>query len=272
MTTLTAPNMIEALDFESIYQSILAQFCAILPEYDTLLESDPAIKLLQVAAYRELLLRERINIVARSSLLAFAAGSDLEHIGFPFGVTRLENETDEQLRTRTAQALEGITTAGSIESYQYHAGSAHGDISDVRVTSPSKGNVLVSLLEKTDADINDIISAVTEKLNEQKIRPITDTVTVTQAENVQYQISVVVFTDSQVQALNTITLATASLNQFISDKRKIGQSIRLSAIDAASHVEGVSYVNIISPTEDIIINETQSAENTAIIVEFGGVE
>ena len=49
--------------------------------FTALVESDPAWTILEVAAYRELLLRQRINDASRAVMLAFATGADLEHLG-----------------------------------------------------------------------------------------------------------------------------------------------------------------------------------------------
>ena len=57
MTLLPAPQVIEPLDFEAIYQQRLARMLELHPEFTDVLESDPAIKLLQVMAFQELLLR-----------------------------------------------------------------------------------------------------------------------------------------------------------------------------------------------------------------------
>ncbi|NUV25651.1 hypothetical protein MS6204_04603 [Escherichia coli] len=42
------------------------------------LESEPATKLLQENAYRELLLRQRINEAAQAVMVAYAMGGDLD--------------------------------------------------------------------------------------------------------------------------------------------------------------------------------------------------
>ena len=51
--------------------------------------------------------------------------------------------------------------------------------------------------------------------------------------------------------------------------RKIGQSIRLSAIYAALHVDGVSRVEILNPTSDIVISKSQHAFCTGVDVQIG---
>ena len=53
--------MVDELDFEAIFQAYLADFTARNPGYDALVESDPAIILLQTMAYREKLNDEDVR-------------------------------------------------------------------------------------------------------------------------------------------------------------------------------------------------------------------
>jgi phage-related baseplate assembly protein len=90
---LPAPDIIETLDFEVIVAQMIADLRLRDPEFTALVESDPAYKVLEVAAYRELLLRARINNAARSVMLAYANGSDLDQIAAIFNVGRLPGVT-----------------------------------------------------------------------------------------------------------------------------------------------------------------------------------
>ena len=112
LSSLPQPSVIEALSFEAIFGELQADFQSRYPQYSALLASDPAIKLLEVAAYREVLLRNRINAAAKASLLAFATGSDLDHLAAFYGVTRLAGEMDEALRACARQRIVGFANAG----------------------------------------------------------------------------------------------------------------------------------------------------------------
>ena len=114
LSKLPAPDVIETLDFETLLTNYINDFVARNPNYATLLESDPAIILMQVVAYREMLLRARINEAAKANMLAYATKGDLDNLAAFFGVERLEDETDERLRKRTQLALEGFSTAGPV--------------------------------------------------------------------------------------------------------------------------------------------------------------
>lgn len=104
LSKLPAPKVIESLSYEEIFQDILSDFLEKNPSYSTLLESDPAMILLEVCAYREMLLRNRINEAAKATMLAYATGSDLENLAASLGVQKLIGETDDQLRQRVQLA------------------------------------------------------------------------------------------------------------------------------------------------------------------------
>ena len=89
LSDLPLPEIIESLSYETIFGALKDDFKARWPDYSSFLESDPAMKLLEVAAYRELLLRARVNDAARANLLAFAGGSDLDHLASFYGVFRM---------------------------------------------------------------------------------------------------------------------------------------------------------------------------------------
>ena len=80
LSKLPAPDVIEKLDYETLLTDYINDFKARNPNYATLLESDPAIILMQVISYRELLLRSRINEAAKANMLAYATGSDLDNL------------------------------------------------------------------------------------------------------------------------------------------------------------------------------------------------
>ncbi|GFN47420.1 baseplate assembly protein [Candidatus Regiella insecticola] len=116
LSELPHPEVIELLDYEQIVTDMLNDLKKRDTTFTALLESDPACKILQVCAYRELLLRQRINEAARGVMLAFAKGTDLDQIAANFNIKRhrIEPSTklkfDGDLRTRTLNAIENVLT------------------------------------------------------------------------------------------------------------------------------------------------------------------
>ena len=80
LSDLETPEIIEELSLSEILEQMKNKLIEIDSNFSAYLESDPLIKLMEVAAYRELLLRQRINQTAKANLLAFASGSDLDNL------------------------------------------------------------------------------------------------------------------------------------------------------------------------------------------------
>lgn len=100
-----------------------------LPVFDTLeLESDTTRKSFQDVAFREVLLRARINDAIRANLLFYAEGSDLDHLAVFHDVVRMFSEADEAIKSRTVLAIAGRSPGGPKERYEAIARAA-----DVRV-------------------------------------------------------------------------------------------------------------------------------------------
>ena len=148
LSSLPDPQIVEDLSFQTIFNELRADFGARFPEFSALVESDPAIKLLEVAAYRETILRARVNDAFKATLLAFAAGTDLDNLAAFYGLTRIAQETDAELKDRTINRIQGSSTAGGAAWYRFQALSANTGVRDARVTSPAPGEVSVALLSK----------------------------------------------------------------------------------------------------------------------------
>ena len=96
LSQLPAPQIVDVPDFETLLAERKAEFVALHPkdEQEALmrtreLESEPVTKLLQENAYRELLLRQRINEAAQAVMVAYAMGGDLDHLAANYNVKRL---------------------------------------------------------------------------------------------------------------------------------------------------------------------------------------
>jgi len=260
LSKLPAPDVIETLDFENLLTDYINDFIARNPNYSTLLESDPAIILMQVVAYREMLLRARINEAAKANMLAYATKGDLDNLAAFFGVERLIDETDERLRKRTQLALEGFSTAGPVGAYIFHSLSASNEVKSVSVKSPNPGDVLVTILSNIgDGTVNqNLIDTVSAKLNEDDIRPLTDLVSVQGAEIINYQVEAVITVYSGPSSAVVETEANDALQKFISDRHEISRVIAISGIYDALHVDGVKKVELISPLADVETTDEQA--------------
>ena len=93
LKNLPYPNVIEQLSYDEILKNIKSLFKGSLNDDEiSLLESDRFSALLETLAYRELLLRARINSAVKSMLLPFAQGADLDNIVAMYGIERKKGE------------------------------------------------------------------------------------------------------------------------------------------------------------------------------------
>lgn len=293
LSQLPSPEIIEALDFETILEEVKAIMVAAFPDDQQAavtaalaLESEPLNVIAQVIAYRELLLRQRINTGAAACMLSHAAGTDLDNIAANLDTERLTitaatdtadavMESDEALRLRAQSAFEGMSVAGPSAAYEYFARSASGLVADARATSPSPAEVVIAVLSTegdgtASAELLDVVAAA---VNDEEVRPLGDRVTVQSAEIVDYEINATLYLYPGPESEPIINAAVASLQSFLaaSDK-KIGRDVVRSAISASLHVQGVQRVVINSPAADIQISNTQAARNLGYTVDNGGTD
>lgn len=287
LSRLPPPDVIEALDFEVILARRKADFLTRYPEFTAFVESDPAIKLLETGAYAELVLRQRINDAARSVLIAYALGGNLDHLAAVFGVVRQEitpanpvtgapavMESDEDLRRRVLLAPDSYSVAGPASAYVFHALSADGDVLDASAISPRPGEVAVSVLSRSgDGTASpELLAAVRALLAGDEVRPLTDRVTVQSAGLVPFDVAAQLTLYPGPDAQLILDTATAALDQLLTANRRLGRNISRSAIIAALHVGGVQNVNLIEPVADVFVEQTEVASVGAINVTIAGFD
>lgn len=274
LSKLPAPNVIEEINFENLLSNYINDFKSRNPNYSSLTESDPAIILMQVIAYREMLIRSRINEAAKANMLAFATNNDLDNLSALFGVKRLVDEGDDRLRKRTQLALEGFSTAGPVGSYIFHALSAASEIKSVSVKSPNPGEVLVTILSNiADGSVsNELIDIVNKKLNSNDVRPITDLVSVQGAKILNYEIKAIITVYPGPSSNIVKVEARNALEKFIASNHEIGKIIPISGIYDALHINGVKKVELITPKSNIETNDEAASYCANIELEIASDE
>lgn len=289
LSKLVPPEVVETLSYETILAALLADLQFRDPSFSALVESDPVYKILEVCAYRELLLRQRVNDAARSVMLAYAAGTDLDQLAALYGVERLITdpgdpeatppvdptyESDDALRRRVQLAPESITTAGSRGSYVFHALSASSLVKDVDVDSVQPGEVQVTVLS-TDGDGTpavDLLEAVATALNQDTVRPLTDQVIVQAATIIEYAVEAIIYVYSGPDPDVVLQAATDAVTTYVQDHHRMGHDITLSGLYAALHQPGVQRVELTAPAASLVVATTEAAYCTGITVTSGGVD
>lgn len=294
LSQLPAPDVVETLDYEVLLAERKATLISLYPEEQqaavalTLaLESEPIVKVLQENVYREVILRQRINEAARAVMVAYAMDDDLDQVGANNGVERLTitpaddttipptaavMESNDDFRARIAGAFEGLSVAGPTGAYEYHARSADGRVADASAISPSPAVVTVTILAREGNGIaaDDLLAVVNAALNDENVRPVADRVNVQSATIVSYEIEAELYLYPGPEAEPIRAASEAKLIAYISTQKRLGRDIRLSALYAAMHVEGVQRVNLIKPVADVVLDKTQAAYCTGYTLTVGG--
>jgi phage-related baseplate assembly protein len=262
LSTLTPPDVVETIDFESIKLDILQDLVTRDPSFSALLESDPAVKLVEAFAYREMMLRQRINDAANANMLATALGSDLDNLAALFGVLRMSftdaqgnvtSETDDRLRLRAQLAPDAFSCAGPGNAYIYFAFSADLRVADASAFSPAPGNVVVTIYSTDNggAASPDLLAAVSAALNADDVRPLTDVVEVQGAQVQHYLIAATVTLYPGPDASAVTTAITNALTAYTQNVQRLGYGITLAGMYGALDQAGVQNATIQSPVTDV---------------------
>lgn len=287
LSKLDPPTIVEQLDYETILARKVARMQALFPDFDATVDSDPAMKVLQVAAYDDLLLRQDFNERLVGRLVAYATGATLDHIGAAIGVARLPvtaanaitgaavvYEDDESFRARIVLGPEGFAAAGPELAYVKRAKDAGTDVLDASAISPAPGEVLVTVLSRSGDGTAPaaLVQAVRDIVTNPAVRPIGDLVTVAAASQRRFAIDARVWTFAGPDPALLIATAHVRLDTYLIDSRRLGRNVTLSGINAALTVPGVQRVEILAPAADIVCDRTQAALCTALSIAHGGYD
>ena len=272
LSQLGAPEAIEPLDFETGLADLIADFTARYPEFSAALESEPVIKLLETAAYRELLVRARINDALLSRLLAFAAGSDLDHLAAFYEVVRLPGESDAAFRERIALENKGRSTGGS--AYWYEAAARRAD---VRVKSAHVYreallpviHIAIRSSENGGIPTPDILDAVSAEVQSNSVRLVNDTIVVEAAVSQTTPI------EADVWLLPSATIGVLDqldpvLRAAWDAESGIGFDLEPSWLRARLHLPGVQSVDVLSPAGPVVAPDGVALALGAIKINFKG--
>jgi phage-related baseplate assembly protein len=288
LSELPAPDVLEPLDFEEVYGEALDVFRGHMGgNWTASLESDPVTKLLEVASYIKLGNRARVNDAAKSQLLSYATGADLDHLAANVNLKRLViqpadplavppveavMESHDALRERVQLAYEGLTTAGPRNSYILHARNASALVADATAESPSPACVDVTVLglEGDGTAGPELLKLVATAINDDDVRPVGDRVTVRGAQILRYRVDAVLHmkgTGPENDA--ALSEAIKRLEAWINPRRRLGVEVARSGVDAQLHVAGVARVEL-KDWLDLKPTKAQAAYCTGYSVVLGG--
>ncbi len=260
--------VIQEVDFEAVLADLKADFVDRYEDAAAVidLESAPVVKLLEVAAYRETILLNRINQAAKSVMLATATGADLDNLAAIVPMARLDGETDTAFASRIQLAPEGFSTAGPRGGYEFHAKSVSADITDVYVGEPAPGVVDVYILTSDAAVPAQLLTDVNDTLSGDEVRPLTDNVTVQSFTSVEYAVDAQLLMAEGPDSATVVAAALSSLQTYQQTRRSFGRDVTRAGLISALVVEGVENVNLVSPAADVLVDANEVAIATVVSV------
>lgn len=228
---------------------------------------------IDVIAYREMLIRTQIQLACEQNLLAFASGVMLDYLGDFFGVVRLDDETDEQLRERIRLAPESYATTGSRQAYIYHALSADSQIIDADALRGGNGDIYIHILTADGVVSDELIQKVLDNTSDEKKRPLSDRVFVAGAKAKDFRLILEisplslavpdkVLADSKVRAENYAKAL----------KAKLGRDVVPSQIIDTMSSTDIWQVKVIEPAEPLILQAFEWANCTDIQILMGTIQ
>lgn len=272
LSDLPVLDAIVVPDASVIFGAWLARLRELDPEFDALVESDPAYKQGEVTAFQLTLAFQRVNDAVRAVFLASAQKADLDQIGAAFNVERMEivpatpdtvpptdavMEEDDAFRERIQLSWSQLNTAGARNAYRFHARSADEDVLDADAYGPEEhgraGEVDVYVLsrEGNGTASEALLDAVSARLNADEIRPLTDLVTVKSAIINDYSVTAELEIPDGPDAGEVLENAKNTLMSYTRLANRINGMVPLSAIYAALQQTGVARVILSSPRADI---------------------
>jgi phage-related baseplate assembly protein len=283
LSKLPAPAAVEPLSHLDIEAELIAELLEEAPELAPALALPSAAirKLVRVMAYRETVWRNRINLAVQAVMLAFATGADLDGRAADRGVVRFVGESDDAFRARVALAPEGYSVAGPFGAYLFHAQSAHPNVADVAVDSPTPGQARVVVLAASEtgngAASAALVPAVTAALRAEDVRPFLDQVVVQAATIIAYDAVLTLTVLPGPDGALAADAARAAALAYAAERRRLGRDVRLAGFYGAAMRPGVSDAQVElrrnnAPVAAIVVGAREAAVLVQLTVTIGGVD
>lgn len=187
----------------------------------------------------------------------------------------VEVQSDDSYREDIRLAPENFSTAGPKGAYIYHAKRASTKIADVTVWSPEAGKVEVRpLLAGGELPGDEMLQQVKTTLDDKKVRPLTDNISVLAPEKVTYNLSLTYYiaSDNKAQATAIQNAVNAAVDDYVLwQKSKLGRDINPSELIARVMAAGAKRVAVTAPVFTAI-TDTQVAVCGTKTVTLGGIE
>lgn len=276
LASLRRPQAIETVSDESILADLKTDLAERHPPSAPYLQlkSEPLVKELETVAFRETILRQRLNDALLSRLLAFSTGADLDHLGAFHGVERIEGEDEERYRYRIALGNKAKSPGGG--KYWYEAAAMRADLR-VRSARVYRETLLpiihIAILSTDNGGIPtpDLLAAVSAVVQSPSVCLVNDTIVVEAAVSQATAIvaDVWLLPDAASGVLDQIPPAVRAAWEAESG---IGFDLEPSWLRARMHLPGVKRIDLVTPAAPVIAADGVAIAIGAITLNFRGVD
>ena len=115
-----------------------------------------------------------------------------------------------------------------------------------------------------------LIETVAAALNDDRVRPLTDHVTVGAAEILRYEVAATLILYRGPDEEVVRAAAEAALEPYTQACHRLGHDVTLSGLYGALHRPGVQNVRLIAPTADLVVGDGQAAYCSQATITIGG--
>lgn len=187
-----------------------------------------------------------------------------------------DRESDESFAARIFIAPGKYSTAGSRNGYEYHVQDYSSAIGGVHVSSDQAAGTVDIVFVMADGSLPsaEMISAMSQHMSAETLRPMNDLVTVRAPAEVKYTVSLTYYINQSDnnRAAAIQQAVSAAVDNYIAWQRKIGRDINPSKLLALVMGAGAKRAQITAPIFTAIPADSIAAIDGTASITYGGLE
>lgn len=187
-----------------------------------------------------------------------------------------DRESDESFAARIFIAPGKYSTAGSRNGYEYHVQDYSSAIGGVHVSSDQAAGTVDIVFVMADGSLPsaEMISAMSQHMSAETLRPMNDLVTVRAPAEVKYTVSLTYYINQSDnnRAVAIQQAVSAAVDSYIAWQRKIGRDINPSKLLALVMGTGAKRAQITAPIFTAIPADSIAAIDGTASITYGGLE
>lgn len=187
-----------------------------------------------------------------------------------------DRESDESFAARIFIAPGKYSTAGSRNGYEYHVQDYSSAIGGVHVSSDQAAGTVDIVFVMADGSLPsaEMISAMSQHMSAETLRPMNDLVTVRAPAEVKYTVSLTYYINQSDnnRAVAIQQAVSAAVDSYIAWQREIGRDINPSKLLALVMGAGAKRAQITAPIFTAIPADSIAAIDGTASITYGGLE